>query len=332
MPLLQAIEVSKHFPRRRGGLLQRLSKPAHETVVIKAVENVSLAIDRGEIVGLIGQSGSGKTTLVRILLRLTDPTHGRILIQDTDVSTLPESELKHHLRRCARMIFQHPDAALNPAFTVERILGQALTVHSDLPRQKHRDKVVSLLDAVGLPPQYVDKYPHELSGGEKRRVSISRALATDPLLLIADEPVSGLDVSLQAQILNLLATLRAERGVAILLISHDVGLVRSFCDRIGVMYAGRLVEEGPRDAMTPAMCRHPYTRALYDAQLEMNTHLNVPATAPALSLPGATGCPYRPSCARYVALDHPARCEQEAPLALGTRHRVACHFSNNAEE
>ncbi len=226
---LEAIDVSKHFARGPG-VLQRLgSRKARAQPVVKAVDGVSLKLKVGESFGLLGQSGSGKTTLVRLVLNLIEPTHGRVLFQGRDMSTMTASELKQSLRRKARMVFQHPDAALNPAFTVAMILDQALKAHTDLPLLSRRTRAIDLLHEVGLAPQYMRKYPHELSGGEKRRVSMSRALATDPVLLVADEPVSGLDGSLQGQILDLLASLHEERGLALLLISHDIGIIRSLC-------------------------------------------------------------------------------------------------------
>ena len=332
--LLQAIAVSKHFAQRPG-VLQRLVGRVPDGVVVRAVDRVSLGINAGEIFGLVGQSGSGKTTLVRTLLRLTEPTSGHVLFQGHDVSALSAKELKHTLRRKARMLFQHPDAALNPAFTVAMIIDEALRAHTDLSPSARRDRTDELLHDVGLAPHYVHKYPHQLSGGEKRRVSISRALATHPALLVADEPVSGLDVPLQGQILDLLARLRAEHGVGLLLISHDVHVVRRLCDRIGVMYAGRLVEVGPLDTVTGETCLHPYTRALYRAELTLAPRgMSPPWSAPVSpELPErralAAGCPYVSSCLLWRELGRPERCLDEHPEleSVAERHEVACHFA-----
>lgn len=262
--LLATHNLSKHFARYTGLWTRSNATPSS---LVKAVDAVSMNLYEGEVFGLLGQSGSGKTTLARLLLRLLEPTNGTIHFEGRDILAMDEASLKQHLRRKAHMIFQHPDAALNPTFTVRRILDQALRTHTNLSRTERLEQGLALLQEVGLSPAHRDKYPHELSSGEKRRISIGRALATNPRLLIADEPVSGLDVTLQRRIMDLLLRLREERGLTLMLIAHDVNLVHAACDRLGVMQAGRLVEAGPRDAMTPATCQHPHTRALFDARL-----------------------------------------------------------------
>ena len=262
--LLSTHTLSKHFARHPGLWTRPKATPAS---LVKAVDEVSLSLYEGEVFGLLGQSGSGKTTLARLLLRLLEPTSGTIHFEGRDMLTMDEPALKQHLRQKAHMIFQHPDAALNPAFTVQRILDQALRMHRSLSRTERQEQGLALLQEVGLSPAHRHKYPHELSSGEKRRISIGRALATNPRLLIADEPVSGLDVTLQHRMMDLLLRLREERGLTLMVIAHDVNLVHAACDRLGVMYAGRLVEAGLRDAMTPATCQHPHTRALFDARL-----------------------------------------------------------------
>ena len=329
--LLEAHDISKHFTASPG-LWQRFAGRRQHTRIVKAVEGVSFDLRAGEIFGLLGQSGSGKTTLARLLLRMIEPTSGSLFFEGRDVLSMPDDALRTHLRRKARLLFQHPDAALNPAFTVAQILDQALKTHTALPPAERRDRALALLENVGLPPSYRHKYPHELSGGEKRRVGISRALATNPLLLVADEPVSGLDVSLQGQILDLLLRLRDQRGLTLLLITHDITLLHRLCDRIAVMHAGRLVERGPAGAVSPGRCRHPYTRALYDARLPFAPDLTLPCppTPDTTPAPPSSGCPYQPSCARWRHRHEPERCLHEIPemMPVGEEHVAACHFAD----
>lgn len=265
--LLQAQNVSKHFSPSPGLLRRkRTGKPA-EVVV----NDVSLDIYSGEIFGLIGQNGSGKTTLARIMLRLETPSAGRVFFQDQDITHASQAVLNQHIRRKARMIYQHPEAALNPAFTISKIIDQALELYTNLNAQNRRTEMMRLLNQVSLPSRVLKKYPHQLSRGQKRRVSICRALATHPALIVADEPFSGLDVSLQDQILDLFLWWCRTHHTTFLLISHDIRLVRKACDRIGVMYAGELVEVGTREAVAPETCRHAYTRMLYGAQVSLST-------------------------------------------------------------
>ena len=320
MTILEAQAVSKHFaPSRRGRQRSGAS-------VVRAVDAVSLALRRGEIFGLLGQSGAGKTTLARLLLLLTTPTSGRIFFEGEDLAAGSKEEQRRHLRRRARLLFQHPDAALNPAFSVARVLDQALRTHTNLPPAERRDRATALLHEVDLAPALLARYPHALSAGEKRRVGLARALATDPVLLIADEPVAGLDAAGQRHVLRLLQRLRHTRGLTLLLIGHDVDQLHATCDRLGVMYAGRLVETGTRAEMTPATCRHPYTRALFDARL---TAPPPAADLPAPQPPAATGCAYRPSCPRWMTKGGPARCTDEVPPLERLRedHAAACHFA-----
>ena len=329
--LLEAQEVSKHFATQPGWWRRLTGRSDGRVRLVKAVDRVSFTLRTGEIFGLLGQSGSGKTTLARLLVRLTEPTSGRVFFEGRDITAMSADALRTHLRRKTRMLFQHPDAALNPAFTVAQILGQALKTHTTLAAAPRNARTVDLLEAVGLPPSYLSKHPHALSTGEKRRVSIGRALATDPVLLIADEPVSGLDVTLQGQILDLLLRLHQERNLTLLLIAHDVNLIRALCNRIAVMYAGRLVELGPRDAASPEQCRHPYTRALFDARLSSSiaTLTPPPSSLPPSSAPAATGCPYQPTCQRWHHLDRPERCLHAPPemTPIDDDHQAACHFA-----
>ncbi len=328
--LLEARRVSKTFAPTHGVWRRLFGAKPDPTRLVHAVADVSLDVRAGEVFGLLGQSGSGKTTLVRTLLRLTEPTDGEVFFEGRDVGAMKAAEVRQVLRRRARLIFQHPDAVLNPAFTVAMILDEAIRAHTSLPSPARRARARALLQDVGLPPPYLGKYPHQISSGEKRRVGIARALATDPVLLVADEPVANLDVSLQGQIVELLLRLRQARGMTLVLISHDAGLLSRVCDRLGVMYAGRLVECGPREAVSPEACRHPYTRALFDARLTLAAPL---PPAAVLDAPppdaAASGCPYRPACARWQALDRPERCacEEPAMTCLGADHRAACHFA-----
>ncbi len=331
--LLEAREISKHFAPPPGAWRRLLGRRSDPRRLVHAVERVSLSLGAGEVFGLLGQSGSGKTTLARTLLCLTEPTSGQVFFEGRDLGAMSEAERQRSLRRKARLLFQHPDAALNPAFTVALILDQALKAHTLLPPDARRERARALLQDVGLPPPYRGKYPHQLSSGEKRRVGIARALATDPVLLVADEPVANLDASLQGQILALLLRLCRARGMTLLLIAHDVGLVHGVCDRLAVMYAGRLVEVGPREAVAPETCRHPYTRALFDARLPLLADVPLrQAARPAEALPAATpsGCPYGPACARRHALGDPERCAREAPAltCFGAGHQAACHFAD----
>jgi len=330
--LLQARHVTKQFPRRRRWI-DRLRRTAPDLVT--AVHRVSLTVNAGEIVGLIGESGSGKTTLARMLVRLTSPTSGDVYFRGQSLAELSGDDVRTTLRRQVRYVFQHPDAALNPAFTVEQVLLQALAAHTALPPAARHARVPALLTDVGLSPSYRESYAHTLSGGEKRRVGIARALATEPLLLVADEPTSGLDVALQRQILALLQRLRDEHGLALLLISHDLGLVRSLCDRVGVMRNGRLVEIGPRDAITPERCQHPYTHRLLSAQLSRLSTDDLSPHAPASSSsPARGGCVYRRACRRWRERGKPEQCRAEVPTlqpidARPADHHAACHFAES---
>ena len=254
--ILAIDELVKHFVAKRSALGRPLA-------TVKAVDGVSFTLRPGETLALVGESGCGKSTVGRLVMRLIEPTAGRIVLDGTDVTSLGESDFRP-FRRNVQLIFQDPFASLNPRMTVGEILAEPLMLHAIVPAAERRQRVADLLDQVGLPPYHAARYPHEFSGGQRQRIVIARALAVEPKVIICDEPVSALDVSIRAQILNLLKELQARLGLAYIFISHDLAVVKHIADRIAVMYLGRIVETGPADAIF-ADPRHPYTRALLSA-------------------------------------------------------------------
>jgi oligopeptide/dipeptide ABC transporter ATP-binding protein len=316
-PLVEARELRKEY-RVGGGLLGRGAG------IVRAVDGVSLAIQAGETVGLVGESGCGKTTLGRLVLRLVEPTGGDVRFEGRSLFDLRPAELRS-LRRRMQMIFQDPYGSLNPRMRVGAIVGEGLAIHRIGTRAERHERVRHLLELVGLPPDAALRYPHEFSGGQRQRIGIARALAVEPRFVVADEAVSALDVSIQAQIINLLQDLRGRLGLTMLFIAHDLRVVEHISDRVAIMYLGRIVEHGVRDAIfqTP---RHPYTRALLSAvpvpdprrrpaRVELAGELPSPLAPPA-------GCAFHPRC-RY-AEDLCRR--QPPPLEVGgDGHAVACH-------
>jgi oligopeptide/dipeptide ABC transporter ATP-binding protein len=315
--LVEAVGLTKHFAQRRG--LLGLGRP------VRAVEEVDLAIRAGECLALVGESGSGKSTVGRLLLRLIEPTAGRVLFRGEDLATLDRETLRRR-RRHFQMVFQDPFGSLNPRMRIGATLAEPLTVHGLATRAEIPDRVAELLDAVGLPLDARDRFPHEFSGGQRQRIAIARALATGPDFLVADEPVSALDVSVRAQVTNLLTRLQEKLGLALLFVAHDLALVEHLADRVAVLYLGRLVETAPAAELF-ARPLHPYTLALLSA-------VPVPAVAPqrrriALSGEPANpanpppGCAFHPRCPIAREL-----CRVERPIlsAAGADHRVACHF------
>ncbi|MDR3410911.1 MAG: ATP-binding cassette domain-containing protein [Formivibrio sp.] len=293
---------------------------------IHAVQDVSLNIHRGEIVGIVGESGSGKTTLGRCVLRLTEPTQGSIQFDGINLTHLEGIPLRH-MRRRMQMIFQDPYASLNPRMTVENIIAEPLNIHQIGTATERHERVSALLKEVDLPPDSGARYPHEFSGGQRQRIGIARALAIKPDLIVADEPVSALDVSIQAQVVNLLKDLQERYHLTMLFISHDLNVVNFLCDRVVVMYLGRVMESGPAQSISNRPT-HPYTQALLSA----NPHLgSVKRQRIALSgdLPSPahppSGCVFRTRCPFAKA-----RCSEEIPqlrqVGEAGEQQVACHF------
>jgi len=316
MPVLAHAErLSRSFADRRG-LLQR-ARP------IMAVQEVDLVVHRGEALGVVGESGCGKSTLGRLLLRLLPPTAGRVVFDGVDLDKVSAAALRR-LRRRMQMVFQDPYGSLDPRRSIGSQVADGLRVHGLAGMQDADQQVAALLCQVGLDPSHATRLPHEFSGGQRQRIAIARALATRPDFVVADEPVSALDASVQAQIVNLLADLRSELGLALLFISHDLHVVRHLCDRVVVMYLGRVVEQGPTEAVFRAPA-HPYTRALLAATPSMHRREHTPPLAgevPSAADP-PSGCVFRTRCPAAQA-----RCAAGSPpleAVLGEADRlVAC--------
>lgn len=318
-PILQLNDVQTHFPVESGFLFRR------QTGTVKAVDGITLSVQRGEVLGLVGESGCGKSTLARTIMQLVPTTAGTVLLEGRNLTAASAAELLV-ARRDLQMIFQDPFASLNPRLTVYATLAEPLLVHRVVPPEQVRARVVALAEKVGLSSQVLGKYPHEFSGGQRQRIAIARALALEPKVIIADEPVSALDVSIQAQILNLLAQLCREMHLTLIFIAHDLSVVKHISDRIAVMYLGKIVELGPAtDVMERP--RHPYTQALVSAIPQLDPDLQ--RRSPRLILAGdppsplypPTGCAFHPRCPHVQT-----QCRATTPplqLAEPQRH-VAC--------
>ena len=317
-PLLTVGLLKKYFPLDRGMF-------SRTKAVVRAVDGVSFELQKGETLGLVGESGSGKTTVGRCILRLIKPTSGDVLFDNMNVTRLPASELKK-LRRQMQIIFQDPYGCLTPRLRIRTILKEPLEIHGIGTKADHTDRVVTILRRVGLRPEHMNRFPHEFSGGQRQRIAIARTLMVNPELIIADEPVSALDVSIQAQIINLLVALQRELGLSYLLISHDLSVVHYMCDRIAVMYLGKIVEMTTRSDLylNPL---HPYTQALLSAIPEPNTgpkreKILLGGEVPSPINPPA-GCSFHPRCNYKMET-----CTKVEPLlkGVGDSHWVSCHL------
>ncbi|MFI9778188.1 ABC transporter ATP-binding protein [Streptomyces sp. NPDC051956] len=324
-PLLEVTDLTKHFPIRSRAF--RSGGGA-----IKAVDGVSFSVDAGQTLGLVGESGCGKSTTGRLVMRLLDPTSGSIRLDGREIAELRRSELQEYRRR-VQMVFQNPSSSLNPGQSVGSAIAAPLLAQRITPAGGVKGKVRDLMDRVGLRPDHYNRFPHEFSGGQKQRVGIARALALDPQLIICDEPVSALDVSVQAQVINLLEDIQRDTGVAYLFIAHDLSVVQHFADRIAVMYLGKIMEYGDTSRVFGAP-EHPYTRALLSAvpqpdpaadrggRIRLKGDLPSPADPP-------RGCVFRSRCPVHTQLDSQQRqlCTESVPSG-----DIACHHADVAAE
>ncbi|MED3965434.1 ABC transporter ATP-binding protein [Bacillales bacterium AN1005] len=316
--ILQAKNIKKYFPIK-GGVLK------HTVGHVKAVDDISLNVIRGETLGLVGESGSGKSTLGRVILRLLDPTEGSIQFEDQDITTLNNRKMRP-IRKDMQIVFQDPFASLNGKMSVQELIEEPLLVQTKLNRREREEKAISLLEKVGLRADARSKYPHEFSGGQRQRISIARALALNPKFIVCDEPVSALDVSIQAQVLNLMADLQEEFNLTYLFIAHDLSVVKHISDRVAVMYLGRIAELAPKQGLyeTPL---HPYTQALLSAVpttdvTKKREKIILKGDLPSPSNP-PSGCAFRTRCPKAHE-----RCAIVRPdlTEVSEGHFVACHL------
>lgn len=321
MPNEYVVEVNdlkKYFPIK-SGILQRT------TGHVRAVDGVSFRIQKGHTFGLVGESGCGKTTIGRSILRLTDPTSGEVKISGVDIGKLKKKELRP-FRPKMQMIFQDPFSSLDPRMPVGEIIGEAVKEHNLVSRSEYKDYILKVMKDCGLRPYYIDRYPHEFSGGQRQRICIARALALNPDFIVCDEPVSALDVSIQAQIINLMKDLQQQRQLTYLFISHDLSVVEHISDVIGVMYLGSMVENGTKDDIFREPL-HPYTKALFsavpiaDPDVKMK-RIILEGDIPSPSNP-PKGCKFHTRCSQCMA-----KCKEEVPVPkdMGNGHVVSCHL------
>ena len=316
--VVEVDHLKKYFPIKSGILQTTIGQ-------VKAVDDVSFKIKEGETFGLVGESGCGKSTLGRTLLRLIEPTEGSIKINGQDMSALKKSELRP-LRPTMQMIFQDPFSSLDPRMPVGEIIGEAVREHGIVPKSEYRDYILKVMEDCGLRPYYIDRYPHEFSGGQRQRICIARALALNPSFIVCDEPVSALDVSIQAQIINLMKDLQNERKLTYLFISHDLSVVEHISDSIGVMYLGTMMETGSKEDIF-AKPLHPYTQALFSAvpvadpdhkmdRILLEGDIPSPANPP-------KGCKFHTRCKHCTGI-----CKEVEPFAkdMGNGHIVKCHL------
>ena len=326
-PVLVAEDVKVHFPIRKGVLKRQVGS-------VKAVDGVSLHVTNGETLGIVGESGCGKSTFMRALMRLVEPTGGRVLFEGVDILKMPRNELRR-FRRNLQIVFQDPYAALDPRMMVRSTIEEPLQVNTSMSKAERSRRVDEVIDIVGLSRRHADRYPHEFSGGQRQRIGIARALALSPKVLLLDEPVSALDVSIQAQVLNLFDRLQQELGLGLVFVSHDLSVVNHIAHRIMVMYLGKVMEIGNWHEITRTPA-HPYTQALLSAvpvpdpaaQIEKQAlrvvakgELPSPANPP-------SGCVFRTRCPKAQEI-----CAQEVPELVdrGQGHPVACHFAEGME-
>jgi len=321
--LLDVRDLKMYFPLTRGIILQRV------VGYVRAVDGISFSIERGQTLGLVGESGSGKTTIGRTIVRLYKPTGGQILFDNVDLASLRGEQLRQ-VRQRVQMVFQDPFASLNPRFTIGSLIAEPMYIYKVASNKEIRERTAELLRVVGLRAEYIDRYPHEFSGGQRQRIAVARALAINPELVIADEPVSALDVSIRAQVLNLLQNLQRQFNLTYLFVSHDLSVVRHVADRIAVMYLGKIVELSDRDELYSAP-KHPYTRALLsavpipDPQIEKRRQrviLSGDLPSP-INIP--SGCRFHTRCP--MAQDICREVEPAYEPKEGREHYAACHFS-----
>jgi oligopeptide/dipeptide ABC transporter ATP-binding protein len=321
--LLDVRDLKMHFPLTQGIIFQRVIG------YVRAVDGISFSIERGQTLGLVGESGSGKTTIGRTIVRLYKPTAGQILFGDRDLAKMEGEELRH-VRQRVQMIFQDPYASLNPRYTVGSLVAEPMHIYKVASGTEIRERTTELLRVVGLRPEYIDRYPHEFSGGQRQRIAVARALSINPEFIIADEPVSALDVSIRAQVLNLLQRLQQQFNLTYLFVSHDLSVVRHVADRIAVMYLGRIVELADRDELYAAP-KHPYTKALLsaipipDPQIEKRRKRIILAGDLPSPINIPTGCRFHTRCP--MAQDICRQVEPAYEAKEGREHYAACHFS-----
>jgi oligopeptide transport system ATP-binding protein len=322
-PILQVRHLKKYFPIRKGGIFSR------ETLVVKAVDDVSFDVSRGKTLGLVGETGSGKTTVGRTIIHLYEPTDGQIIFDGTDITHFNEEQMQK-VRKEIQMIFQDPYASLDPRLTVEEIVTEPMEIHNLYTPEERRKRARELLNIVGLSPEHLNRFPHEFSGGQRQRIGLARALAVEPKFIICDEPVSALDVSIQAQIINTFEDMQEKFGLTYLFISHDIAMVKHISENIAVMYLGKIMENAPSSEIYKHPL-HPYTQGLMAAvpipdpkiekkrtkvtlQGDISSNINLP-----------TGCRFRPRCPYAMKI-----CEEVEPdlIEVEKDHSVACHLYN----